>query len=99
MGARSVLQIRAGDALDGAFLEEMLFEAFFWNPSDAPPPLSRLREQLWHRLLGAPGAASVRVGQVTARRRGPWRGRRPPEGARRVLKLPTLLGRAPRGHT
>ena len=37
--------IRAGEKTDGAFLEEMLFEAFFWNDGVARPPLSRFREQ------------------------------------------------------
>jgi ribosomal protein S18 acetylase RimI-like enzyme len=39
------MQIRAGEAMDGAFVEEMLFEAFFWNDGVARPPLSRFREQ------------------------------------------------------
>ena len=39
------MQIRASEAGDGAFLEEMLFEAFFWNDGVARPPLSRFRKQ------------------------------------------------------
>ena len=37
--------IRAGDASDLAFLEEMLFEAFFWNDGAVRPSLIRFREQ------------------------------------------------------
>ena len=39
------MQIRAGEATDAVFFEEMLFEAFFWNDGVALPPLSRFREQ------------------------------------------------------
>ena len=39
------VQIRAAEATDGAFLEEMLLEAFFWTDDVARPPLSRVREQ------------------------------------------------------
>src|SRR5262245_7880349 len=39
------MQIRAAEATDGAFLEAMLFEAFFWDDGVARPPLSRFREQ------------------------------------------------------
>jgi len=37
--------IRAGDRSDSAFLEEMLFEAFFWDVATARPTLSSFREQ------------------------------------------------------
>jgi GNAT superfamily N-acetyltransferase len=37
--------IRAGDALDIAFLEEMLFEAFFWDIATTRPTLASFREQ------------------------------------------------------
>jgi len=38
-----VMQIRVGDASDGAFLEEMLFEAFFWDTATGRPTLASFR--------------------------------------------------------
>ena len=39
------MQIRACDPSDRTFLEEMLFEAFFWNDAAVRPPLERFRHQ------------------------------------------------------
>jgi len=51
--------VRPLDAMDRAFLEEMLFEAFFWDPSRPRPTLADFREYLeFVKLLanwGRPG--------------------------------------------
>jgi ribosomal protein S18 acetylase RimI-like enzyme len=39
------MQIRAGNPSDRPFLDEMLFEAFFWNAAVERPLLSRFREE------------------------------------------------------
>jgi len=48
------MQIRVGDASDGAFLEEMLFEAFFWDAAAGRPTLAsfRARAEFSHVLEG-----------------------------------------------
>ena len=56
------MQIRAGDASDLAFLEEMLFEAFFWDQARARPELTRFREQPeFAKLFAAWGRAGDRA--------------------------------------
>ena len=41
----SAVDLRPLDTMDRAFLEEMLFEAFFWNPAWSRPTLADFREQ------------------------------------------------------
>ena len=38
------MRIRACDATDLTFMEQMLFEAFFWDPSEPRPALEEFRE-------------------------------------------------------
>jgi ribosomal protein S18 acetylase RimI-like enzyme len=40
-----MLDLRPLDPMDRAFLEEMLFEAFFWNPAWSRPRLADFREE------------------------------------------------------
>jgi len=58
-----MVDLRPLDSADRAFLEEMLFEAFFWNPAWSRPPLGEFREQPeFTKLLadwGRPGDRGV----------------------------------------
>src|SRR2546428_13726146 len=60
---RKMVDVRPLDKMDRAFLEEMLFEAFFWNPSWSRPRLAEFREQPeFTKLLadwGRPGDRGV----------------------------------------
>ena len=58
-----MVDVRPLDKMDRAFLEEMLFEAFFWNPSWSRPRLAEFREHPeFTKLLadwGRPGDRGV----------------------------------------
>jgi ribosomal protein S18 acetylase RimI-like enzyme len=58
-----MVDVRPLDSTDRAFLEEMLFEAFFWNPAWPRPTLAVFREQPeFTKLLadwGRPGDRGV----------------------------------------
>ncbi len=62
-------QIRPGDLTDLAFLEEMLFEAFFWDTAAPRPTLAGFRENSeFMKLLGGWGRPGDRA--VVAEERG-----------------------------
>lgn len=55
-------RIRLGVETDLSFLEEMVFEAFFWDPDAPRPPLSEFREDAeFTKLLAGWGRAGDRV--------------------------------------
>src|SRR5262245_10295711 len=58
-----MVDIRRLDAIDRAFLEEMLFEAFFWDPARPRPTLAEFRgHPEFSKLLadwGRPGDRGV----------------------------------------
>jgi len=62
--------------MDRAFLEEMLFEAFFWNPSWSRPRLAEFREQPeFTKLLadwGRPGDRGVVAQEQRTRIAAAW---------------------------
>jgi len=56
------MNIRAADFSDTAFLEEMLFEAFFWDSATARPTLAAFRQEAeFAKLLDGWGRAGDRA--------------------------------------
>ena len=71
-----MVDLRPLDPADRAFLEEMLFEAFFWNPAWSRPPLGEFREQPeFAKLLagwGRPGDRGVLAEEQGTRIGAAW---------------------------
>jgi hypothetical protein len=71
-----VVDVRPLDPMDRAFLEEMLFEAFFWNPAWSRPSLTEFREQPeFTKLLadwGRPGDRGVLAEERRTRIGAAW---------------------------
>lgn len=71
-----MVQIRPGGAADVAFLEEMLFEAFFWEPTAPRPTLAAFRENPDFRKLlaewGRPGDHALIAEQRGSRLGAAW---------------------------
>lgn len=71
-----MVDLRPLDSADRAFLEEMLFEAFFWNPAWSRPPLGEFREQPeFTKLLadwGRPGDRGVLAEEQGTRIGAAW---------------------------
>jgi ribosomal protein S18 acetylase RimI-like enzyme len=71
-----MVDLRPLDLGHRAFLEEMLFEAFFWNPAWSRPPLGEFREQPeFTKLLadwGRPGDRGVLAEEQGTRIGAAW---------------------------
>jgi ribosomal protein S18 acetylase RimI-like enzyme len=71
-----MVDLRPLDSGHRAFLEEMLFEAFFWNPAWSRPPLGEFREQPeFTKLLadwGRPGDRGVLAEEQGTRIGAAW---------------------------
>jgi ribosomal protein S18 acetylase RimI-like enzyme len=71
-----VVKVRAACAEDLPFLEEMLFEAFFWDPAAARPPFAAFREgPECQKLLaswGRPGDRALVAEEQHARLGAAW---------------------------
>ena len=71
-----MVDVRPLDRMDRAFLEEMLFEAFFWNPAWSRPRLAEFREQPeFTQLLadwGRPGDRGVLAEEQRTRIGAAW---------------------------
>jgi hypothetical protein len=81
------MQIRAGAPSDRSFLDEMLFEAFFWNAAVERPLLSRFREEAeFARIFdawGRPGDRALIAGK--------WESRAPHGRCRAIFAPPRPL--------
>jgi GNAT superfamily N-acetyltransferase len=71
-----MVDLRPLDPLDRAFLEEMLFEAFFWDPAWSRPMLADFRNQMeFTKLLadwGRPGDRGVLAEEQGTRIGAAW---------------------------
>lgn len=76
LGSREMVDVRPIHTMDRTFLEEMLFEAFFWNPAWSRPRRAEFREHPeFTKLLadwGRPGDRGVVAEEQRTRIGAAW---------------------------